>query len=69
MNAAALGARLRALPPRMRIIVAASALAVAALAALGSFATRDGRVPLFATPLRADQLAEVEARLAASGTP
>jgi flagellar M-ring protein FliF len=55
----------RALPPRTRI-VALAALALALALAGGAFTlTRDVRVALFATPLYADQLSEVETRLAA----
>lgn len=58
-------ARLGALP--LRVKLAALACVVVALAALAAAltVTRDARVPLFATPLRSEQLAEVETRLAA----
>jgi flagellar biosynthesis/type III secretory pathway M-ring protein FliF/YscJ len=58
-------ARFAALPARVRF---AGIAALAALAVLGGGAfevTRDTRVPLFATPLYADQLGEVETHLAA----
>jgi flagellar M-ring protein FliF len=42
---------------------------VLAVAAIGFYASRDTRVALFATPLRAEQLAEVEQRLAAWNVP
>jgi len=57
--------RLRTLSPRARLLAALGIAALAALAAFGAFAARDTRVALFATPLRPDQLAEVEQRLAA----
>lgn len=61
--------RLRALPGRLKAALAAAlALAVLAIAG-GTYATRDTRVALFATPLYADQTAEVQARLAAWGVP
>jgi flagellar M-ring protein FliF len=61
--------RLRALSPRARL-VGTCALAVLFLCGFASvLLTRDTRVPLFATPLRADQLAEVEERLAAWNVP
>jgi flagellar M-ring protein FliF len=69
MALASAAQRLRALSPRARAI-ALGALAVAALAAAIAFAAaRDARVTLFATPLRSDQLAEVEQRLAAWNVP
>ncbi|MBV9439691.1 MAG: hypothetical protein JOZ24_06845, partial [Candidatus Eremiobacteraeota bacterium] len=40
-----------------------------AIAAAGAVATRDTRIALFALPLRGDQLAEVEQRLAGWGVP
>src|SRR5271154_6268678 len=61
--------RLGALPPRFK----AGLLGVVALAAValgwGLNATRDARVALFATPLYADQLTEVQNRLAGWGVP
>ncbi len=62
-------ARLGALSPRAKALVGAVLVGLAAVGAFGFSATRDARVPLFATPLRADQLAEVEARLAAWSVP
>lgn len=58
-------ARLAALPARAKALAAAAIVVALAVAALGAFAVRDARVALFATPLRPDQLAEVETRLAA----
>ncbi len=65
MDAARLVARFAALPSRAKLVAAAALLVLCALVGAGVLATRDPRVPLFATPLRADQLAEVETRLAA----
>jgi len=61
--------RLRASSPRARLIVAAGVLALAVSGVIGFVAARDVRVVLFATPLLPDQLAEVEARLAAWSIP
>jgi flagellar M-ring protein FliF len=58
-------ARLAALPLRAKLVAAAVLLGLSLALAAGIFATRDARVALFATPLRSDQLAEVETRLAA----
>src|SRR5665213_4359533 len=69
MMPAAVLARLRAASPRLRLLAAGAVLLALALAALGFFASRDTRVTLFATPLRAEQLAEVEQRLAAWNVP
>jgi flagellar M-ring protein FliF len=69
MTPAAALTRLRASSPRARLVGAAALLAAIALAVLGFAASRDTRVALFATPLRADQLAEVEDRLAAWNVP
>ena len=66
---APLAARLRASSPRSRALAGAIAVALAAIGAVGFLASRDTRVVLFATPLRADQLAEVEQRLAAWNVP
>jgi flagellar M-ring protein FliF len=69
MQAAPVVERLRALSPRARL---AALLALVAIVAAGVFAAmvaRDARVALFATPLRPDQLAEVEQRLAAWSVP
>ena len=62
-------ARLGALPPRWRIGLPIAAALVAAVLAAGMNATRDARVPLFATPLYADQAGEVQTRLAGWGIP
>jgi flagellar M-ring protein FliF len=62
-------ARVRALSPRARLVAACVVFALAGVGAFGFFASRDARVALFATPLRADQLAEVEQRLAAWNVP
>jgi flagellar biosynthesis/type III secretory pathway M-ring protein FliF/YscJ len=60
-------ARIGRLPLRFKAaLLLAVVLAVAALAG-GLSVTRDERVTLFATPLHADQLAEVQTRLAAWG--
>jgi flagellar biosynthesis/type III secretory pathway M-ring protein FliF/YscJ len=69
MTAPAILSRLRAAPPRARLLGAAAAVGLLAVAALGFAASRDTRVALFATPLRADQVAEVEQRLAAWSVP
>lgn len=62
-------ARLRGSSLRARVAAGVFA-AVLSLAGAGGFvATRDTRVALFAGPLRADQLAEVEQRLAAWNVP
>jgi flagellar M-ring protein FliF len=66
---ASLIARLRGSSPRARIVAGAFALVLALAGAGGIIATRDTRVPLFAGPLRAEQLAEVEQRLAAWNVP
>ncbi len=62
-------ARLRAASPRSRALAGAIAVLLLAAAAVGFAASRDTRVTLFATPLRAEQLAEVEQRLAAWNVP
>lgn len=69
MDAATALARVRALSPRTRIVGACAFFALIAIGAFGFFAARDTRVALFATPLRGDQLAEVEQRLAAWNVP
>jgi flagellar M-ring protein FliF len=71
VNAASSAAleRLRALSPRVRLLGLAVFACVVVIGALGFIAARDVRVPLFATPLRADQLAEVEEQLAAWNVP
>jgi flagellar biosynthesis/type III secretory pathway M-ring protein FliF/YscJ len=69
MDAATVLARVRALSPRARGLAVCAFLGLIAAGAFGFFASRDTRVALFATPLRADQLAEVEQRLAAWNVP
>src|SRR5260370_3048986 len=61
--------RLRALPPRARLAALLALIAIVAAGALAATVARDARVALFATPLRPDQLAEVEQRLAAWSVP
>ena len=61
--------RVRAFSPRVRFVLVAGVLLLVGAALAGFVAARDVRVALFATPLRADQLAEVEARLAAWSVP
>ena len=60
-------ARLAALPPRLKAGLLAGTLLVAAALGWGVNATRDARVALFSTPLYADQLTEVQTRLAGWG--
>ncbi|MBV8298403.1 MAG: hypothetical protein JO083_02415 [Candidatus Eremiobacteraeota bacterium] len=69
MTPATLLARLRGAPPRARAFGALAAGLLALCGALGFTLARDTRVALFAAPLRADQLAEVEQRLAAWNVP
>ncbi len=69
MTASQLLARLQALSLRARLFGVVAIVALAVIGALGFFASRDARVALFAPPLRADQLAEVEQRLAAWNVP
>jgi flagellar M-ring protein FliF len=69
MTVATVLARLRAFSPRARLVAGGAVLALAAVGAFGFAASRDTRVALFATPLRGDQLAEVEQRLAAWNVP
>lgn len=69
MNAAALLERWRGLEARLRLGIAAAALAAVALVALTVVVSRDTRVALFANPLKADQLAEVDAQLSAWNVP
>src|ERR1700737_1890445 len=69
MTVATVLARLRGAPPRARTLGALAFLLLALCGALGFELSRDTRVALFATPLRADQLAEVEQRLAAWNVP
>jgi flagellar biosynthesis/type III secretory pathway M-ring protein FliF/YscJ len=61
--------RVRVLSPRARLGVVVGLLAVIALGAFGALLARDTRVALFATPLRPEQVAEVEQRLAAWSVP
>jgi flagellar M-ring protein FliF len=61
--------RLGALPPRLKAGAIAAVLLVAGALGWGLDATRDTRVALFATPLYADQLTEVQNRLAGWGVP
>ncbi|MDB5073404.1 MAG: flagellar M-ring protein FliF [Candidatus Eremiobacteraeota bacterium] len=69
MSPAAVLARLRASSPRARLLSLVAVVVLVAAGMFGFFASRDTRVALFATPLRADQLAEVEQRLAAWNVP
>jgi flagellar M-ring protein FliF len=69
MTPAAVLTRVRASSPRARLLGAGAFLIAVAVAVLGFAASRDTRVALFATPLRGDQLAEVEQRLAAWNVP
>ncbi len=69
MDAASVSAGVRALSPRARVAGACAFFALVAVGAFGFVASRDTRVALFATPLRGDQLAEVEQRLAAWNVP
>ncbi len=62
-------ARLERLSPRGKLVAAIAVIGLIAIGTFGFSATRDARVALFATPLRADQLGEVEARLAAWSVP
>lgn len=57
--------RWSALERRVQLGIVAFVVGVLAIAALGVFFSRDTRVPLFATALKADQLAEVDAQLSA----
>jgi flagellar biosynthesis/type III secretory pathway M-ring protein FliF/YscJ len=69
MNIAPILAQVLAAPLKTKLVYAAFALAVAAVIATSFAATRDNRVALFAVPLTADQLSEVETRLAAWNMP
>jgi flagellar M-ring protein FliF len=69
MTVAAVVQRLRGSSPRARLVGVGAFVVLLAVAVLGWSASRDTRVALFATPLRADQLAEVEQRLAAWNVP
>ncbi|HEY0382955.1 MAG TPA: flagellar M-ring protein FliF C-terminal domain-containing protein [Candidatus Elarobacter sp.] len=60
---------MRSLSPRARLVAVCAFLALAAVGVFGFVVSRDTRVVLFATPLRGDQLAEVEQRLAAWNAP
>src|SRR5580658_7241972 len=62
-------ARLGALPPRFKAGLLGLVVFAAVALAWGIDATRDTRVALFATPLYADQLTEVQNRLAGWGVP
>jgi flagellar biosynthesis/type III secretory pathway M-ring protein FliF/YscJ len=62
-------ARLGALPSRIKAGLFAGFVAAIVALGLGVTATRDVRVALFATPLYADQLTEVQTRLAGWGVP
>ncbi len=64
MHAAALLARLCALPFRTRVAATIAVAFVIVLAAVFASITHDNRVPLFATALHPDQLLEVQERLA-----
>lgn len=66
---APLVARLRASSPRSRLLAGAIGFALIGVVAIAIVASRDTRVTLFAAPLRAEQLAEVEQRLAAWNVP
>ena len=69
MDLAQLTRRLAALSPRTRALLTLAAVLAIALAAVVGFTARDTRALLFAAPLRADQLTEVEQRLAAWDEP
>jgi flagellar M-ring protein FliF len=62
-------ARFGALPPRFKAGLFAGVVLLIVALALGVNVTRDARVALFATPLYADQLTEVQTRLAGWGVP
>jgi flagellar M-ring protein FliF len=69
MDLRAIVARFGALSPRVRIGAFAAAAAALLALAIAFGATRDTRVTLFAVPLYADQLSEVELHLAAWRVP
>jgi flagellar biosynthesis/type III secretory pathway M-ring protein FliF/YscJ len=69
MTLASLLARAQDVPARIKALAAAGALAIVLALGLGLAVTRDERVALFASPLTADQLAEVQMRLAAWNVP
>lgn len=61
--------RLTDLPARLKIAASAAIVACLIVGGVALNLARDSRVALFATPLHADQLAEVETRLAAWRVP
>ena len=65
MNLAPLLERWNALEPRFRIGIGAAAFAAAVIVAVVILLGRDTRAPLFANPLKPDQLAEVDEQLSA----
>jgi flagellar biosynthesis/type III secretory pathway M-ring protein FliF/YscJ len=69
MKLDALSASLRALPPIVKIAVLAAAATVAIVSIVASIAARTPRSALFASPLRPEQLSEVEERLAEWNVP
>jgi flagellar biosynthesis/type III secretory pathway M-ring protein FliF/YscJ len=69
VDARAVLARAGALSPRARAFAVCAFVVLVGVGAVGFAASRDTRVALFATPLRGDQLAEVEQRLAAWNVP
>lgn len=69
MQLAHVTARLLALPRNLKLLCVATGCVAIALAATAFTATRDTRVALFATPLAAEQTAEVQTRLAAWSIP
>ncbi len=64
---ASLATRWRALPAGARVAASVAAFALAVLGLIAGIAARAPHAPLFATPLHAEQLAEVEERLAGWG--
>lgn len=69
MDAAALLARWAALPARTRAFAALGFAAIGAAGILAALLAHPQRVALFAAPLHADQLAEVQERLASWNAP
>jgi len=69
MNARALITGIAAASPKVKLTLGGIALAALVLIATAFSATRDNRVALFSLPLKADQLTEVEERLAAWNIP
>ena len=69
MNVAAWLERWRGLEPRLRVAIAAATIGLVVIVALGFVVSRDTRTPLFANPLKADQLSEVDAQLSAWNVP